>query len=286
MARQRTVKPEFFRDRTIARLGERVALVYLALWCWADDGGAVRIEPDLLKGEAFARWPDLTTGVLTECLVSLHGAGRIRPYAIGDELYAVVPTLAKHQSINKPSRFRYPRGGEAVSDIKAWLSGQYTPVGLREQSSPDAESVSVSQLPDSKDSSSPRLRVEPQNEASWMCTMAATYPGLDVLLMHLPEAYHADLAGCIRAGVPLSVVAIVRDHGEGGMTWVESGRPSWEQVGRAVRECAQTGGIPSPAKFRGFLRPIVQGARDTSRPATRQDRAFEVIENTPLPESA
>lgn len=138
----------------------------------------------------------------------------------------------------------------------------------------------------SKDSSSPRLRVEPQNEASWMCTMAATYPGLDVLLMHLPEAYHADLAGCIRAGVPLSVVAIVRDHGEGGMTWVESGRPSWEQVGRAVRECAQTGGIPSPAKFRGFLRPIVQGARDTSRPATRQDRAFEVIENTPLPESA
>lgn len=136
MARQRDIRPEFFRDKRMGKLGSQVATVYEALWCWADDGGAVRIEPDVLKGECFIRWPEYTPAILTDCLVSLHAAGRISPYAVGDELYALIPTLDKHSKINRPSKFRYPREGHKVDDIRAWLSGQYTHGALTEHSAP------------------------------------------------------------------------------------------------------------------------------------------------------
>lgn len=131
----------------MARLGPVVALVYAALWCWADDGGVARIEPADLKGEIFNRWTEVTQGAVTEALVRLHGAGRIRPYAIGDELYAEIPTLAEHSPINHPSKFRYPRNGQAVSDLMAWITGQYTTGALLEGSGTTPPPLAISHQP-------------------------------------------------------------------------------------------------------------------------------------------
>jgi hypothetical protein len=151
MARQRTLKPEYFRDRLMGRLGPVIGTVYKALWCWADDGGVARCDPQVLKAECFLWWPDITTGVITDSLVSLQGATRVRIYAVGDELYAELPTLGTHSPVNHPSKFRYPRGGQDVTDLRAWLSGQYR-VAIRE---PSRESLEVAGTVDLRKPSSP-----------------------------------------------------------------------------------------------------------------------------------
>jgi hypothetical protein len=43
--RARWLKPEFFTDKKIATLDPTTALVYEALWCWADDGGVCNATP-------------------------------------------------------------------------------------------------------------------------------------------------------------------------------------------------------------------------------------------------
>jgi hypothetical protein len=123
------VKPEFFKDRRMADLGSRVVLVYQALWLVADDGGVARAEPDLLHGEMFSRWPEYTPRMVADCLGRLQGAGRITLYAVGDDLFAEIPTFTEHQRIEKPSKFRHPRGGESVTDIHAWVSRGGLPEG-------------------------------------------------------------------------------------------------------------------------------------------------------------
>ena len=43
--RARWLKPEFFTDKKIGQLDPVTALVYQALWCWADDGGTAQADP-------------------------------------------------------------------------------------------------------------------------------------------------------------------------------------------------------------------------------------------------
>jgi len=130
MARQRIIKPEFFRDRKIAKMGPIPALVYQALWITADDGGNAPAAPDLLKGEMFARWA-LTTSDIALATVALHEASMSLMYSNGDELFAHLPNFAKHQKINNPSKFRHDLG-EPVSDVIAALS-EWLPKDEKEQ---------------------------------------------------------------------------------------------------------------------------------------------------------
>jgi hypothetical protein len=115
MARQRTVKPEFFKDRKIAALGPHAALVYEALWCMADDGGVARCEPELVYGEMFILWADFSPEVVSQAILRLQEAGRIIPYRVGDSTYCEIPKFGDHQYIQHPGKFRYPRGGNGVS---------------------------------------------------------------------------------------------------------------------------------------------------------------------------
>lgn len=117
MARQRTVKPEFFKDRRIAEAGPITALVYQALWCAADDSGVARAEPDLLHGEWFARWPMIDVGAVRSSLWTLTESSRITLVACGDELYARINSWDRHQQINRPSQFRYLNGKQAHRDL-------------------------------------------------------------------------------------------------------------------------------------------------------------------------
>lgn len=128
MARQRTVRPEFFRDRKIAQLGPVPALVYQALWCLADDGGVARCDPDMVYGEMFLRWPNFTVNSVTDALERLREASRITPYVVGDDWFCEIPNFTHHQNINNPSKFRYPRGGTPLASF----FGEPKPVTLHE----------------------------------------------------------------------------------------------------------------------------------------------------------
>lgn len=107
--RARNIKPEFFRDRKMAQLGATVALVYQALWCMSDDGGVAPCDVDRIKGEMFFAWPTIGHDEIADALDALALAGRIRRYRAGDDTFAEIPTLLKHNKPKNPSEYREPR---------------------------------------------------------------------------------------------------------------------------------------------------------------------------------
>lgn len=116
-------------------------------------------------------------------------------------------------------------------------------------------------------------------DIGFLRSVANGYPGLDVLLMHLPDTYFPELARAVRAAeAPYSVVAGIRDVGPGGMQHAECGRPTWPQIGQALRDCLGTKDGYTPIKFRAFVKRIAAGEVVESRAASRQARAFEVID--------
>src|SRR4051812_32786917 len=123
--RARNLKPEFFNDKKIGKLGPIIALVYQALWCMADDGGTALCNSEIVKGQMFMYWPAVGLPEISEALTQLAAAGRIKRYAIGDNEYASIITFDKHQSVHNPSQFRHPRPPEGVTESK--------PEGLRQE---------------------------------------------------------------------------------------------------------------------------------------------------------
>lgn len=115
MARMRTLKPEFFRDKKIGKLGPIPALVYQALWVMADDGGAAPADPERVWGEMFVGWPEMTLTTVAGALRELAVSARIKLYRVGDDTYALIPRFPEHQKPSRPSKFRYPRSEEWVT---------------------------------------------------------------------------------------------------------------------------------------------------------------------------
>ncbi len=109
MARIRSIKPEFFTDRTMGRLGLAAAVVYQALWCWADDGGVAQCDADRLKAQTFAFWNELPEDAIRAALDLLESSGRITRYSVGEDTYCEIHKFLQHQHINNPSKVRYPR---------------------------------------------------------------------------------------------------------------------------------------------------------------------------------
>lgn len=114
--RARNLRPEFFTDRKMAALGVQHALIYQALWLLADDGGVCRCDPDYVKAQIFYLWPDVTASDIALALREYYRSGRVRLYAISDEVYCEIRAFSKHQKPNNPSKFRYPRAGEELTE--------------------------------------------------------------------------------------------------------------------------------------------------------------------------
>lgn len=114
--RARWLKPEFFRDRRMGRIADEHSmgpvLLYQALWVLADDGGVAPADPDRIKGELFFAWPSVDVEDIAEWLGVLEREARIHRYRVGDDSYCELPKLLEHQSIHKPSAFRFPRRSE------------------------------------------------------------------------------------------------------------------------------------------------------------------------------
>lgn len=106
--RARWLKPEFFKDKKIGKLGPIPGLVFEALWCMADDGGTALCAPEVVKGEMFIYWPMIGLPEISGALEQLAAEARIERYTIGDDEYAKIRHFKKHQPVHKPSLFRHP----------------------------------------------------------------------------------------------------------------------------------------------------------------------------------
>jgi len=107
MARIRTIKPEFWSDKTMSKLPPMTRLFFIALWNFADDAGRARALARELAGFAFPYDDDVEAKTVNSMLDELAAAGRILLYEVADMRYYQIVNW-KHQVINKPTRSRHP----------------------------------------------------------------------------------------------------------------------------------------------------------------------------------
>lgn len=103
--RIRSIKPDFWRDSITGEMEPTVALFYLGLSCFADDGG--RFEWDLRLLRADLDPFDTKFGGmegLARLLAQLVAAGRVVPYEANGKNFGEIPSFGKHQHPQKPSR--------------------------------------------------------------------------------------------------------------------------------------------------------------------------------------
>ena len=98
MARIRTIKPDFFRSRSLARCSIVARLTFIGLWCEADDHGRGICDARLLKAAIYPLDDDITTKVIERHLEELETTGHILIYThAGDDFY-FIHKWDKHQS--------------------------------------------------------------------------------------------------------------------------------------------------------------------------------------------
>ena len=184
MARIRSIKPEFWGSESITNLSREARLVYIGLWCFADDEGRFRAQLGVLAGQLFPEDDDgrdvveralaELTGALTEDSVRTHGAlseDSVSPQSqpmvelyVGPDghHYGQIVAWAKHQRINRPTPSSLPgpedRGSRpdkliredslrthgALTEDSLRTHGALTEDSLRERKGRDINQVSSS----------------------------------------------------------------------------------------------------------------------------------------------
>jgi hypothetical protein len=102
MARIRSIKPEFWDDRKLAKRTSRDArLLYIALWNLADEWGRVNGDPQWIKGQVFSYDDDLNADSIAKLLEELENPalGAVTAYEADGDPYLFLPKLAKHQRL-------------------------------------------------------------------------------------------------------------------------------------------------------------------------------------------
>lgn len=100
MARIRSLKPEFWDDRKLARSTSRDArMLYMGLWNQADEHGRTNGDPLWIKGRVFSYEDDLDVDAVDELLTELVAAGRVVRYVVDGDPYLFLPKLEKHQRL-------------------------------------------------------------------------------------------------------------------------------------------------------------------------------------------
>jgi len=119
MARIRSIKPEFWDDRKLAKRASRDArLLYIGLWNLADEWGRVNGDPQWLKGQLFPYDDDIDAGGVAKLLEELKdpALGAVIAYEKSGDPYLFLPKLSRHQRLEPakvPSRLPAPPGSHA-----------------------------------------------------------------------------------------------------------------------------------------------------------------------------
>ena len=108
MARIRSIKPEFWDDRKLAKKTSRDArLLYVALWNLADEHGRLNGDPQWIKGQVFSYDDDLDPDAIGKLLEELEAPalGAVVAYEVEGDPYLFLPKLARHQRL-EPEKVR------------------------------------------------------------------------------------------------------------------------------------------------------------------------------------
>ncbi|MCH5332006.1 MAG: hypothetical protein J1E33_06340, partial [Alistipes sp.] len=100
MARIRTIKPEFFLDEKVGNLPIQARLLFIGLWCHADDNGVLRGNAAYIKAQVFPYDDNLRVGEVKKWIDALVEARMLIPLTYKGESYYVVRTFRSHQKID------------------------------------------------------------------------------------------------------------------------------------------------------------------------------------------
>lgn len=118
MGRIRTIKPEFFRSRSLARVDRDARLTFAGLWTEADDHGRGIADARILKGALWALDDDVTHEHVSAHLRVLDATGHITLYTVGQESYYEIVNWTKHQAAAyRRGEPRYPGSDEGVAAV-------------------------------------------------------------------------------------------------------------------------------------------------------------------------
>lgn len=98
VARIRTIKPEFFRSRSLARCSIPARLTFEGLWCEADDHGHGIADARILKGCIWPLDDEIEHVHVEKHLLELEETGHVLLYEIGGERYYEIVRWTENQA--------------------------------------------------------------------------------------------------------------------------------------------------------------------------------------------
>jgi hypothetical protein len=102
VARIRSIKPEFWDDRKLARLARRDArLLYIGLWNLADEWGRLNGDPQWIKGQIYPYDDDIDADYVSKLLAELENPqlSAVMAYEASGDPYLYLPKLGRHQRL-------------------------------------------------------------------------------------------------------------------------------------------------------------------------------------------
>lgn len=104
----RTVKPEFFTSPGIESLAPQWRLLFIGMWCMADDYGVGRAEPLLIQAEIFGRDERVNAGHVRAGLAEVQRVFGVKFYRAEGRDWYFIPSWEEHQYIARRAKKRNP----------------------------------------------------------------------------------------------------------------------------------------------------------------------------------
>jgi hypothetical protein len=114
------VRPEFFTDVKMSQLSPLARLLYVGLWCYADDEGRGEYLPKLIEGSVFPHCQVDVRALLAE-LIEL---GRVRTYEVDGQQYFYIPRFEDYQKPNRKYESKLPKPPVSIEDSADTLPTQ------------------------------------------------------------------------------------------------------------------------------------------------------------------
>ena len=121
------IKADFWADEKMGNISILARLLFIGTWNFADDGGICRANEIYLRNNIFP-YDNTPLNDIKKAIQELCSSGVVVLLEYSGEKYLKIKNFLKHQTINKPSKFRY------INELEAKCSNGV--VDVDEQSFP------------------------------------------------------------------------------------------------------------------------------------------------------
>lgn len=175
MARIRSIKPDFFTSEQISECSMNARLMFIGLWCFADDSGVHPASPARIKMEIFPS-DTISREEIAQMVDDLVRVGLLENYCVNNQEFVRVTGWSKHQRIDQPS-YKFPLpDGRIPTNIRRTFAERSADSATNVHSGNGVEVKSKSK----SKSKSPSARVAPAGLRSVDSGSSAKGPGLAV----------------------------------------------------------------------------------------------------------